>query len=370
MKSVTQKAPTWLHFGAGNIFRAFPAVLAQRLLECGEMEGGIICCEGYDDEIVTQCFHPHDDLSIAVTLHADGQMEKEIVASIAKSVTMKHDAAYMKELFAQTSLQMVSFTITEKGYAVMQGNGVPLPAIAQDIKNGPAACQSFLGQLAAFCLHRFQTVAAPLELVSMDNCSHNGEKLQAAVMTLANGWLANGFVSQNFLSYLTQQISFPWSMIDKITPRPDARVQAVLEKDGFEQVAPFETTKHTFIAPFVNAEKPQYLVVEDLFPNGRPPLENAGVIFTSRETVNQVEKMKVCTCLNPLHTALAVLGCLLGYASIAQEMQDDDLVSLITRMSQTEGMPVVVDPGIISPQTFLREALTERFPNPYMPDTP
>ena len=86
--------------------------------------------------------------------------------------------------------------------------------------------------------------------------------------------------------------------------------------------------------------------------------------------VNKVEKMKVCTCLNPLHTCLAVYGCILGYDSIAAEMRDEDLVKFITRMSHEEGMPFVVDPGVIDPEQFLNEVLTVRFPNPFMPDTP
>ena len=52
-------------------------------------------------------------------------------------------------------------------------------------------------------------------------------------------------------------------------------------------------------------------------------------MFTSRETVEKVERMKVCTCLNPLHTALAVYGCLLGYTKISDEMKDADLVKLV-----------------------------------------
>ena len=130
------------------------------------------------------------------------------------------------------------------------------------------------------------------------------------------------------------------------------------------------TSKKTYIAPFVNTEKPQYLVIEDAFPNGRPPLEKAGVLFTSRETVNAVESMKVCTCLNPLHTALAIYGCLLGYDSIAKEMEDENLRLLVTNMSRREGMPVVTDPGVIQPESFLQEVLTQRFPNPFIPDTP
>ena len=80
--------------------------------------------------------------------------------------------------------------------------------------------------------------------------------------------------------------------------------------------------------------------------------------------------MKVCTCLNPLHTALAIYGCLLGYTSISEEMKDPQLKGLITKMALTEGMPVVVNPGIIDPKAFLDECLNERFPNPFMPDTP
>ena len=56
--------------------------------------------------------------------------------------------------------------------------------------------------------------------------------------------------------------------------------------------------------PFVNAETTEYLVLEDAFPNGRPPLERAGVYFTDRATVEKAEKMKVGTCLNPLHLSL------------------------------------------------------------------
>ena len=111
-------------------------------------------------------------------------------------------------------------------------------------------------------------------------------------------------------------------------------------------------------------------MIEDQFPNGRPPLEHVGVIITSRDIVNKVEKMKVCTCLNPLHTCLAIYGCLLGYTSIAAEMEDKELSRFIDRMSHEEGMPFVVDPGVIDPKKFLEEVLTARLPNPFMPDTP
>ena len=73
----------------------------------------------------------------------------------------------------------------------------------------------------------------------------------------------------------------------------------MLEEDGFEDNYTIITDRHTYTAPFVNAEETEYLVIEDQYTNGRPPLEQGGVLYADRETVDKVEKMKVCTCLNP-----------------------------------------------------------------------
>jgi fructuronate reductase len=159
-------------------------------------------------------------------------------------------------------------------------------------------------------------------------------------------------------------------MIDKITPGPDTGVKAMLEASGFTDTETQVTGRGTQAAPFVNAEEPQYLVIEDSFPAGRPALEKTGVLFTDRPTVDRVEKMKVCTCLNPLHTALAVFGCLLGYTRISDEMKNPDLVKLVETIGYREGLPVAADPGIISPRQFIDEVIRVRFPNPFMPDTP
>ena len=206
----------------------------------------------------------------------------------------------------------------------------------------------------------------------MDNCSHNGEKLENAVKTVAGEWLQRGFVDEGFLAYLSDEnkITFPWSMIDKITPRPSKEIADQLERDGIENMQPVITEKNTYIAPFVNAEGPQYLVIEDKFPGGRPKLEKAGVYLTDRRTVNEVERMKVTTCLNPLHTALAVYGCTLGYTHIAAEMKDEELTKLVYGIGPSEGMKVVCDPGILSPEKFVKEVIEERLPNVFIPDAP
>lgn len=108
-------------------------------------------------------------------------------------------------------------------------------------------------------------------MVSTDNCSHNGEKLSLALTAYASAWEENKLVQPGFLSYLQnpEKVSFPWTMIDKITPRPDGSIEKILEENGLADAQPIVTSRHTYVAPFVNAEECQYLVVEDHFPNGR-----------------------------------------------------------------------------------------------------
>ncbi|MCI9236307.1 MAG: mannitol dehydrogenase family protein [Anaerotruncus sp.] len=376
MCAATAAEPTWVHFGAGNIFRGFIALLQQSLLEQGLVKGGIVAADTFDYDIIEKIYTPFDHMTLMVSLLPDGSMEKEVVASIAEGLragnAFPEDMDALKRIFRNPSLQMASFTITEKGYALKNIQGDFFPFVEADFKNGPSNCSHAMSMVASLLLERFNACAAPVAMVSMDNCSHNGEKLRSSVMTVVEKWLENGFVSQEFVAWVQDEtkVSFPWSMIDKITPRPAKVVEESLAAAGIENMAPIVTSKNTFIAPFVNAEQPQYLVVEDRFPNGRPPLEKAGVYMTDRDTVNNTEKMKVTTCLNPLHTALAVYGCLLGYDSIAAEMKDPELKALVERIGYDEGIPVVVDPKILSPMDFIHEVIDQRLPNPFIPDMP
>lgn len=372
----TKQQPVWVHFGAGNLFRAYQANAVQKLLNENVMDRGLIVAEGYDYEIIEKMNRPHDDYTILVTLKADGTVEKTVIGSIVESLALdsENDTDYLrlKEIFCQETLQMASFTITEKGYSLKNGKKETLPDVDKDFKNGPDRPSSYIGKVTSLLYERYRNGKYPIALVSMDNCSHNGDKLYAAVCAFAEHWMQNGLTDRGFWEYVCNAdcVSFPWTMIDKITPRPDAAIEADLRKDGVEDLEAVVTAKHTYAALFVNAEECEYLVIEDAFPNGRPKLEKAGFLFTTRETVEQAEKMKVCTCLNPLHTTLAVFGCLLGFTSIAEEMKDPALRKLVEAVGYTEGLPVVVHPGIIDPKEFIDTVLNVRFPNPFMPDTP
>ena len=279
----------------------------------------------------------------------------------------------LKEIFAAPSLQLVSFTITEKGYALQKADGTWFPFVEADIKNGPAKATGAMAVLTAMLYERYQAGKHPLALVSMDNCSQNGARLRQSVLIMAEEWKKAGYVDDGFLAYVSDEktIAFPWTMIDKITPRPSEQIAADLEALGVEDMQPVITAKKTYIAPFVNAEKPQYLVIEDSFPNGRPALEKGfGVYMADRKTVNLAERMKVTVCLNPVHSATGPLGVALGYELFAHMLNTDAYMMKMARMvAYDEGLPVVQDPGILSPQAFVDELFNDRFPNEYLGDT-
>lgn len=371
----TRKAPVWVHFGVGNIFRMFLGGIADQLITAGKLDRGITCVETFDHEIVDRIYRPHDNLALAVTLHEDGRTDQRVLGSLTEAVKAEASdpAAWsrLKEIFADPGLQMVSFTITEKGYALKNAAGEYFGHVRADMEHGPESVTGAMGVVAALLYERFSAGGYPLAVVSMDNVSKNGKKLRESVLEMTDVWAEKGLVPPAFLDYVRDEacVSFPWTMIDKITPRPSKAVEEMLSRSGIEDMGILVTSRQTYIAPFVNAEAPGYLVVEDSFPNGRPPLEKAGVYMTDRETVNKSERMKVTVCLNPIHTAVCTFACMLGYTLFADGIRDPELAELARQVGYVEGLPVVQDPVILSPKAFLDEVIQVRFPNPFLGDT-
>ena len=364
VREKTANEPTWVHFGGGNIFRAFPAAILNDALNTGKYDRGVIVAETFDFEVIDKAYAPYNNLSLYVALCSDGTIQKKVIASVTEA--LKADPQFsdwnrLVEIFRKPSLQMISFTITEKGYSYNEA----------DLQRGLKPVFA-LGKVTALLYERWQAGRLPLTVQSMDNCSHNGGRVKAGVLAYAERWVNDGLVPEAFADYLRDKtkVTFPWSMIDKITPRPHEKVKELLAADGFEDNNYIETEKHTFTAPFVNAEEVQYLVIEDNYTNGRPPLHLGGALYTTRETVDKVETMKVTTCLNPLHTAMSIYGCMLGYTLISAEMADEDLRPFIQKIGYMEAMPVVVDPGVLNPYEFVGAVINRRLPNPFMPDAP
>ena len=375
MRQTTKRSPTWVHFGAGNLFRAVHAPIAQKLLDSGATDRGILVAESFDPAIVDQAYTPFDDRYLQVILKADGSMKTSLVTSVAGAYPLGEDPKPLRDLrlvFRNPSLQMVTTTITEKGYALVDSQGRPLPWIAPEFEGGPDKAKSAIAVITALLLERYQAGALPLALVSTDNFSRNGERFGQAVRQMADEWIGRGLAKKGFGDYLRDKnkITFPLTMIDRITPNPDKEVGRRLKALGIADAEPFRTRGGTAMASYTNTEETWYWVVEDDFPAGRPPLEKAGVYMADKDTVNAADQMKVTTCLNPLHTALAIFGMLLGYPTMSKTIADPDLKALVTRLGYVEGLPVVEDPGIFSPKEFLRQVIEIRVPNPGLPDTP
>ena len=202
VKEATTVAPTWLHVGGGNIFRAFIARINQRLLNQGLADTGIIVCGTMDYENFERVYKPFDNLSIICDLKSDGNTGYEIIGNITEAIAANYDIeeniARLNEIASSPSLQIVSFTITEKGYALRDADGKLYKDAAEDMENGPSHPLTCMGFIASLLYTRFNAGAYPLALVSMDNCSHNGDKLKSSVLEIVDAWVAKGFVDNFF----------------------------------------------------------------------------------------------------------------------------------------------------------------------------
>ena len=83
MIAKTKAEPRWLHFGAGNIFRAFIALVQQRLLEQGLQETGIVAVDTSRGGAPERISAEHDHLALSVGLRPDGTTAYSVAASIA-----------------------------------------------------------------------------------------------------------------------------------------------------------------------------------------------------------------------------------------------------------------------------------------------
>jgi fructuronate reductase len=376
VKQAGKEQPIWIHFGGGNLYRAFHSQIAQTLANLGKLSCGPVVVETFSHYTIDNVYKPYNNDFLQVVMAADGSLHECVCAVTADALfaNLKRpkDFECVQQMFESPKLQLATFTITEKGYSLIDGEGKLLPFVQREIAAGPQKPASTMGTVASLLYARFRAGAYPIALASTDNFSRNGERFRTEVLRIVTGWHKNKLVNQDFVDYVSDEsrVSFPWSMIDRITPNPSEDILEKLRAQGWSDLSLKSSPSGTHFAGFSNTEQAHYLVMEDNFPNGRPKFEDAGVIMCDRETAEKADTMKVTACLNPLHTCLAIYGCLLGYKRIWQEMEDPDLVSLIHHLGYNEDLPVVTDPKVINPREFIDELLTQRLPNKALPDAP
>lgn len=373
MQNQGKEHPRWIHLGPGNIFRVFPARIAHDLLAAGE-HWPVTAVVPMDPAELELQLGKHDLMTLSVMLNPDGTRDYRVIAGICEGLAWQRaeDFERLTQIVADPDVTLVTMTITEKGYGIHDSAGNLSEQASAAIAAGPHTFHAnTMANLAGLLVRRFEANAAPINLISFDNFSHNGDKLRDSVLTILRGWADAGKISNDAVAYVTDptRVAFPITVIDKITPRPNESVAASLAELGFSDMG-IETLGRTPLAGFVNAEPTEYLIIEDVLVGEVPDFAAHGVHLTSRQVCDDFENMKVTTCLNPLHTALATVGVVLGFPTIDSEMRDPDLKALVERLGWEEGLPVVVDPGIVKPEDFLREVLEVRFPNRFLPDDP
>jgi len=203
------------------------------------------------------------------------------------------------------------------------------------------------GYLAEALDRRQRAGHAPFTVLSCDNVPQNGDMARKTLLAFAarrdpalHDWIA-------------AHVAFPNSMVDRITPQTtDADRKMVRAEFGIEDAWP------------VVCEPFRQWIIEDVFSNGRPPLEQVGVQFTT--DVHPYEMMKL-RLLNASHSAMGYLGYLGGYQYIHEIMADNLFREYIRRLMDQEVTPLLAPvPGI--DLADYKATLLTRFANPTIKD--
>jgi fructuronate reductase len=152
-----------------------------------------------------------------------------------------------------------------------------------------------------------------------------------------------------FLDWLGRAVTFPSTMVDRITPTTTAEDRRIAaELLGLRDEA------------LVVAEPFSQWVIEDDFAGDRPAWELAGAIIT--DDVSSYERVKLRV-LNATHSLLAWLGSLCGHATIADAVADDRLRRLALSVLDDDVLPTLHAPDGLDLAAY-RDEVLHRMANP------
>lgn len=339
---------TWLHIGLGSFHRAHQAWYLHKLIASGDTSWAIATGNIRNDaEAVAKTLADQGGKYVLETISPKGECAYEEIRSINKILPWQADLQPLIDEGALANTKVIAFTVTEGGYYLDTRYKLEVnnPAIAADL-NGDN--QTIYGTIAKILAKRMTNMTGSVTLLNCDNLRHNGERFYAGLVEFIT---LSGNAS--LLAWVTENVSSPNTMVDRITPRPTADLPArIKEKTGLIDNAP--VMGETFIQ----------WVVEDNFIDVRPNLEAVGVEIV--ESVVPYEEAKI-RLLNAPHACIAWLGTLAGLEFIHESTLTDYIYKIAHDYATEDVIPCLGDNGI--DLATYRDVVLERFTNPYIEDT-
>jgi mannitol 2-dehydrogenase len=341
-----------VHLSVGGFHRSHQAMYLDRLMEQGKAMDWGICGVGLlpADVRMRDVLTEQDRLYTLVLKHPDGTLEPRVIGSVVDYLYAPDDPEAVIEVMAAPTTRIVSMTVTEGGYnvhPVTSDFDERNPAVQRDLAPGAIPTTAF--GLVTEALRRRRTRGVPaFTVLSCDNVQGNGEVARRAFSAFAR------LTDPELGAWVATEVSFPSSMVDRITPvTSDEDRQLVNDRFGIDDGWP------VVAEPFVQ------WVLEDKFPQGRPPLEDAGVQLVADVMPYELMKLRL---LNASHQAMCYLGHLAGYRYAHEVCQDDDFVEFLSGYMDEEATPTLEPvPGVDLPS--YKRQLIERFANPHIQDT-
>ena len=341
-----------VHFGVGGFHRSHEAMFIDRLLNLGGSKDWGICGVGVlpSDARMHGVLSSQDGLYTLVLKGAEGTENARIIGSITEYLFAPDDPAAVIRKLADPATRIVSLSITEGGYSINDTTGEfdpRTPDILHDLEPNTVPGSAF-GLITAALAQRRQQGTAPFTVMSCDNIQGNGDVARKALVSFAR------LKDPGLAGWISETVAFPNSMVDRITPvTTDADRAAVTATYGFSDAWP------------VVAEPFEQWVLEDKFPTGRPPLEDAGVQMV--DDVEPYELMKL-RLLNASHQVMSYLGYLAGYRYVHEVCTDPLFADFVVGYMESEATPTLRPvPGI--DLDAYRNELIHRFSNPAVKDT-
>ncbi|WP_158975955.1 mannitol dehydrogenase family protein [Cellulophaga sp. L1A9] len=340
-----------VHVGIGGFHRAHEALYTDQLLHKSGNENWGICGVALleFDQKIYNTLKDQDGLYTLIVKELDGSLTKRVIGSIVEYLFAPENPSAVIEKMASLNTKIITLTITEGGYNYNEATkqfDFSNPLVQQDLEH-PTKPKTIFGYLTQALKLRKERGQKGVALQSCDNVQGNGHMLQNMLLSFVKK------AEPSLLEWIQKEVSFPNSMVDRITPATSpADILNLKKESGIDDAWP------------VVCEPFKQWVIEDHFANGRPAWEEVGAQFT--EDVVPYEKMKL-SLLNAGHSVLGILGALRGYATIDEAASDSNIADFLKLYMDKEVTPTLGDLEGVDLESY-KKSLLERFGNVYIKD--